>query len=38
MYMYVCNVAKPQAKREFTWILLILLTFLNFSEKKGEKR
>ena len=36
VYMFVCTVAKPQAK--FTWILLILLTFLNFSEKKREKR
>lgn len=37
MHMYVWAVAKPHAKHEFTWILLILLTFLNFSEKKKER-
>lgn len=35
--MFVCIVAKPQSKHEFTWILLILLTLLNFSKKGREK-
>lgn len=38
MYMFVCTVAKPQAKHKFTWILLILLTFLNFRKKKGREK
>lgn len=28
---------QPQGKHEFTWILLILLTFLNFRDKKGRE-